>query len=128
MTRACVIAVAALWLLACGAGQSPAQAVSSAYAGTNVAGVLDRGPVPTCPTDEPCDPPLGITTLIFNAGGGGQFRVPVGGDGHFAVHLDPGRYSIAAAPPPFQGRIDPSTVDVPASGTVFLRLHIARPS
>jgi hypothetical protein len=125
MTRACVIAGAVLLIAACGQSQPSGQAASSA---TNVTGVLDRGPVPTCPTDEPCDPPLGIATLIFSAGGGAQVRVPVGGDGRFATHLDPGQYSIGAAPPPFQGRVEPSTVEVPENGPVFLRLHIARPS
>lgn len=125
MARACVISAALLLAAACGQFQPSTQAASS---GVNVTGVLDRGPVPTCPSDEPCDPPISIATLIFSTGGGAQVRVPVGGDGHFAAHLDPGVYSISAAPPPFQGRVEPSSVEVPEDGTVFVRLHIARPS
>ena len=125
MTRACVIAGALLMLVACGEAQPATQTSGSPV---NLNGVLDRGPMPTCPTDEPCDPPVGIAILVFSTGSGEEFKVPVGGDGHFAAHLDPGRYSIGAAPPPFKGRVEPSTVDVPQSGTVFLRLHIARPS
>lgn len=118
--------VAALLLLAaCGESQPAAHAAGSAV---NVTGVLDRSPLPTCPTDEPCDPPAGIAMLIFSTPSGAQVRASVGGDGHFAAHLDPGRYSIQAAPPPFQGRVEPSSIDVPETGTVFLRLHIARPS
>jgi uridine phosphorylase len=108
---------------ACGALSShPAQTAQ----GINVTGTLDRGPVPTCPAGEPCDPPAVASMLIFSRPGSTDVSVRVGGDGSFALHLDPGDYIVAAAPPAFQGKIQPSNVRVPDSGTVALRLHIVR--
>jgi hypothetical protein len=50
-----------------------------------------------------------------------RFRVSVGGA--FSGRLDPGAYSISAAPPP-NGRLDPNEVRVPSSGTVNLHLVV----
>jgi hypothetical protein len=52
-----------------------------------------------------------------------RFRVGAGGANAFAGHLDPGAYSISAAPPP-NGTLDPNQVRVPTSGTVNLHLVV----
>jgi len=64
--------------------------------------------------------------LIFSRQGGSEVSVRVAGDGSFALHLDPGEYAIAAAPPAFQGIVEPADVRVPESGAIYLKLHIAR--
>jgi len=127
MARAGVIAgVVSVLLAACG-GQPVAHPSGSTSTGSaNVTGVLDRVPVPTCPADEPCDPPGRVTMLIFSRPGAADVTVFVAGDGSFAVNLEPGRYAIAAAPPVFGGRVEPSSVQVPTKASVFLRLRIAR--
>ena len=112
--------------LACGAAPSTQPAASSQVA--NVTGVLDRGPSPTCPADEPCDPPLRATVLIFSGAGGAGARAALADDGSFAVRLDPGDYFITAAPPAFQGKVEPASVHVPNTGVVYLRLRIVRSS
>ncbi len=92
----------------------------------NVTGTIDRGPMPTCPTDEPCDPQMVAALLVFSRPGNPDVRVRVRADGSFALHLDPGVYTIASAPPVFQGELEPSSVQIPKTGTVTLRFHIAR--
>jgi hypothetical protein len=126
MARSRLIGTLVLVVLgtACGAASSAQPAATSQVA--NVTGVLDRGPTPTCPADEPCDPPALATMLVFSEAGGGDARVNVAGDGSFAVHLDAGDYSITTAPPAFQGKVEPSNVRVPDTGTVYLRLRIVR--
>ena len=126
MARAGVIAgVVSVLLAACG-GQPVAHPSRSTSTGSaNVTGVLDRGPVPTCPADEPCDPPA-RAMLIFSRPDASDVTVFVAGDGSFAVHLEPGQYAIAAAPRGFGARVEPSSVQVPAEGSVFLRLRFAR--
>ena len=127
MARVSVIAGVVLVLLAACGGVPVAQpSGATSTGGANVTGVLDRGPVATCPADEPCDPPPRATMLIFSRPGVADVRVFVAGDGSFAVHLEPGEYAIAAAPPAFGGRVEPSSVTVPGDGSVFLRLRIAR--
>jgi hypothetical protein len=125
-----VVAVFALCLMAgpaCGA-VSPATAPAATGQPTvNVTGVLVRGPMPTCPSDEPCDPPVMTMFLAFSRPGQPDVRVRVDASGAFALHLDPGAYSISAAPPPFNGRLEPSQVRVPEAGTVRLQLSIVRP-
>jgi hypothetical protein len=127
MARARIGAVVVVVLLAACGGQPVAQPSGSTSTGSaNVTGVLDRGPVPTCPAGEPCDPPLRATMLIFSRPGATDVMVFVSGDGSFAVHLNAGMYAIAAAPPAFGGKVEPPSVQVPAAGSVFLRLRIAR--
>jgi hypothetical protein len=127
MARARIIAGVVLVLLAACGGQPVAQPSGSTSTGSaNVTGVLDSEPVPTCPAGEPCDPPMRATMLIFSRPGAADVTAFVSGDGSFAVHLVPGQYAIAAAPPAFGGKVEPSTVQVPAQGSVFLRLRIAR--
>ena len=87
-------------------------------------GQLDRGTAPTCPAGEPCDPPITAYMLVFTRPGHADVAVRVGPDGSFATHLDPGEYSIAAQPPPFNSRLEPSSVRVPGTGAVDLRLQI----
>ena len=98
---------------------------SAAGAAANVSGKLDRAAAsPTCPADEPCDPHIVAYRLVFSAQGRPDVAVRVNGDGTFALHLDPGVYTIAAEPPSFQGRLDPSEVRVPKDGSaVYLQLH-----
>jgi hypothetical protein len=115
-----------LALTACGGAPAPAPGSSSGSPAINVTGTLDRGPVPTCPTDEPCDPPLVASRLAFSRTGSPDVIVRVAGDGSFATHLDPGAYTIAAQPPPFSGQLEPSSVRVPDSGSVELRLRVVR--
>jgi len=127
MPAARVITWVVLVLLAACGGQPVAQPRGSASTGSvNVTGVLDRGPAPTCPADEPCDPLPRATMLVFSRPGAADVTVSVAGDGSFAAHLEPGQYAIAAAPPAFGGRVEPSSFQVPAAGNVFLRLRIAR--
>jgi hypothetical protein len=122
MSRAPVAAaLASLALCACGSNPVP-----SAGQDINVSGTIDRSPIATCPSDEPCDPPPVATMLVFSRPGSPDVRVRVAPDGSFALHLDPGDYSIAAAPPVFQGELEPSNVRVPASGVVVLRLRVMR--
>ena len=109
-------------------GSAPSSQPTTTVTNVNVMGTLDRGPYPTCPADEPCDPPARWTMLIFSRPGSTDVRVAVADDGSFAVHLDAGQYAIAAAPPAFGGRVEPSSVQVPAEGSVFLHLRIARSS
>ena len=93
-------------------------------AGVNVTGKLDRaGSSPTCPAGEPCDPHIVAYRLVFSSQGQTDVAVRVGGDGSFALHLDPGVYAIAAEPPSFQAHIEPSEVTVPKQGTVYLHLQ-----
>jgi hypothetical protein len=131
MIRAWLAAlVLAVFITACGHTTEPASSTSatpsSSAAGMNVSGVVDRsGQAAACPTDEPCDPPLTAVYLVFSRQGNPDVRVPVAGDGKFAVRLDPGAYKIAAAPPPMRGKLTPNSVRVPQEGTVSLRLVIA---
>jgi hypothetical protein len=125
-----VVAVFALCLMAgpaCGAVSPATAPAATAQPALNVTGMLVRGPMPTCPSDEPCDPPINISMLVFSRSGQPDVTVRVGADGAFAVHLDAGSYSITAAPPPFNGRLEPSQVRVPATGVVQLQLSIVRP-
>lgn len=91
----------------------------------NVRGTIDRGPAPSCPPGEPCDPPIVAMFVVFSQPGKAdvRFRVGAGGANAFAGHLDPGAYSISAAPPP-NGTLDPNQVRVPTSGTVNLHLVV----
>lgn len=123
------LALVALCCGACGSAPAaqPAQTAGNVGQGINVTGTLDRGPAaPTCPAGEPCDPPAVATMLVFSRPGSADVSVHVAGDGSFALHLDPGEYSIAIAPPAFQGKVEPSTVRVPDVGEVLLRLRIVR--
>src|SRR5258708_31578764 len=126
MARARVIGGVVLVVRAACGGQPVAQPSGlPRTTNANVTGVLDRGPVPTCPAGEPCDPPMRATMVIFSRPGAAEVAVFVAGDGSFAVHLDAGQYAIVAAPPAFGGKVEPSSVQVPAAGSVFLRLRIA---
>jgi len=62
--------------------------------------------------------------LVFTDPSGRQVSARVGGDGSFALHLDTGDYTIAAAPPAFGAELDPSSVRVPKDISVItLHLH-----
>jgi hypothetical protein len=61
--------------------------------------------------------------VVFSQPGKADARFRVGAGGAFAGHLDPGAYSISAAPPP-NGTLDPSQVRVPATGTVNVHLVV----
>jgi hypothetical protein len=110
---------------ACGSlpAVGPAASPSPAHVLTNVSGTIERGPAQTCPSGEPCDPNIVAYRLAFSAPGRPDVTVRVDGDGTFALHLDPGMYSIAAEPPSMQGRLEPSEVKVPKVGTVYLQLR-----
>jgi hypothetical protein len=123
-----VIAVGLL-MAACGGASSsdqPQLPTATNASEVNVSGTIDRGPMPTCPAGEPCDPSMVAAMLVFSSAGGPEVTTRVGGDGSFALHLDPGDYSIAAAPPAFGGELVPSRVLVPKTGVVTLHIHIAR--
>ena len=119
MSRASLVIVIAAGLIACGQAIAPANTNA-----INVSGVLDRGPVARCPTGEPCDPPATATYLVFSRAGHLDIRVFVAPGGTFALHLDPGGYSIAAAPPPLSGKLTPDRIKVPAQGDITLVLSI----
>ena len=90
----------------------------------NVSGMLVRGPVATCPPGEACDPQMTGAMLIFSRSGTADVSVFVSGDGTFALHLEPGAYTVRAAPPPLKGRLQPASVRVPATGSLQLHLEI----
>ena len=118
-----VACIVLLFAPACGvvAPQSPTATEQAA----NVSGVVDQAPPPpTCPADEPCDPQVRVSFVIFTASGGSHRRIDLRADGSFAVQLEPGTYSISASPP-FENRVRPSSVIVPRTGSVFLRLRIS---
>jgi hypothetical protein len=100
------------------AGLTPASSM-------NLTGTVDRSQTVVCPSGEPCDPPLTAVFLVFSRAGYPDVRVKVNPDGTFATHLDPGPYTISAAPPPMRGKLMPDTVRVPAEGTITLHLTIA---
>ena len=56
--------------------------------------------------------------LVFRQPGKADVRTSVDSSGAFALYLEPGAYSISAAPPPMGGLVEPSQVRVPATGTV----------
>jgi hypothetical protein len=127
--RAARVAPALVLLVLCACGSSPLGRPAQTAPGgpaLNVTGTIDRGPIATCPADEPCDPPAVASSLLFTRSGGQSVAVRVAPDGSFALHLDPGEYAIAAAPPVFQGGVEPSSVRVPDVGTVVLRLRVVR--
>lgn len=131
--RALVSAVIALGLLACGSvptgspGSSPTGSTPPGDAALNVRGTIDRGATPSCPAGEPCDPPIVAMFLVFSQTGKPDVRLRVGASVTFTVHLDPGTYSISAAPA-LNGRIEPNQVRVPSSGTVDLHLVVRPPA
>jgi hypothetical protein len=121
---AAVFAVA-LWLvMACGASSGSTPSPTTGPAALNVSGRLDRGPQPTCPPGEACDPPAVGTILVFSSPGRPDVTVRVGADGVFTLHLIPGAYTIRAGPPPMRGQLEPAQVRVPTTGTVTLLLQI----
>ncbi len=122
--RAAVAALSLAFAAAC--GTAPALAPSSGGPAQNVTGTIDRGLSPTCPADEPCDAPPVARLLVFSAPGRQEVTTRVRPDGSFALHLDPGDYSIAAAPPAFQGKVQPSSIRVPEAGSVTVHLHIVK--
>jgi hypothetical protein len=128
--RITTLVALAMLVASCACGSSPlgrpAATAPSAGEDINVSGTLDRGPIATCPAGEPCDPPAVASAIVFTPGGGPSVTVRVAPDGSFALHLDPGKYSIEAAPPVFQGAVEPSSVLVPQTGSLVLRLRIVR--
>jgi hypothetical protein len=63
--------------------------------------------------------------VVFSQPGKQDVRTSVSGTGEFALHLDPGAYTITAAPSPATGRLQPSNVRVPSTGTIELHLVIS---
>jgi hypothetical protein len=92
----------------------------------NVLGTLERGTVQNCLPGDPCDPALVGAFLVFSQPGKPDVRTGVSGSGQFSLHLDPGAYTISAAPSPTGGRLQPSDVRVPGIGTVELHLVVVR--
>lgn len=130
MVRALVAAFALGGLFAgaaCGAITPAAAPSRTGQASINVTGSLARGPAQTCPSDEPCDPLPSASMLIFSRAGHPDVTARLDASGSFALHLDPGGYSISAAPPAFGGRVEPRQVRVPETGVVRLQLAIVRP-
>ena len=130
--RGTVFAVLALCLAtvaACGSltpgpsASSPTGSNPTGDAALNVRGSLDRGSTLPCPAGEPCDPPIIAMFLVFSQPDKPEVRVRVGSSGAFAAHLDPGNYSISAAPA-LNGRLEPGQVRVPTSGIVELHLVV----
>ncbi|HSS60908.1 MAG TPA: hypothetical protein VLK30_05570 [Candidatus Limnocylindrales bacterium] len=125
MARLCLVGmVVAVGLLTAACGVAEQAQPGAVTPDMNVTGTVDRGTMPTCPAGEPCDPQMVAAMLVFSRPGSPDVQVPVRGDGSFAVHLEPGLYSITPAPPAFHGELQPSTVRVPATGAVTLSLHI----
>ena len=128
MIRALVAAVAVGSLAtACGAAAPAAAPTGTGPVSINVTGTLARGPAQTCPSDEPCDPLPSASLLIFSRPGLPDVSARLDASGAFGLHLDPGSYSISAAPPAFGGQVEPSLVKVPETGAVRLQLLIVHP-
>jgi hypothetical protein len=117
--------------LACGAvppgPAGPAAASPTGEAALNVRGALDRGAASyPCPPGDPCDPPIQAMFVVFSQPGKPDIRTQLDPGGAFALHLDPGSYSVSAAPS-INGRVQPSQVRVPSAGTLQLQLQVVRP-
>jgi hypothetical protein len=124
-----VVALGLTTVAACGSvAPGPAAASPTGAAALNVRGIIDRGSALPCPPGEPCDPPIAAMFLDFAQPGKPAVRTRIDASGAFAVHLEPGSYSISAAPPPMNGRLQPSEVRVPKTGTLELNLVIVRPT
>jgi hypothetical protein len=108
-------------------GATTPPAVATASSAMNVRGTIDRGTPRPCPPGEACDAPLTAVFVDFSQPGKSDVRAPVDGSGAFAVHLEPGRYAISAAPPPLNGELKPSELVVPKTGSVMLNLVITYP-
>ena len=129
-----VVALALTVCFACGSvrlapalsspSDEPVLASPAVGATLNVYGTLDRGTAQMCPSGDPCDPVMVGSFVVFSQAGKQDVRTTVSASGEFALHLDPGSYTISAAPLPINGRLQPSTVRVPAAGKVALRLVI----
>lgn len=62
--------------------------------------------------------------VVFSRPDKADVQARIDASGAFAVHLDPGAYSISLAPPSFSGRLDPNQVLVPKTGTLLLHLVV----
>ena len=115
--------------MACGSvppgpsASSPTGSNPTGDSALNVRGTVDRGSTPPCPPGEPCDPPIVAMFLVFSQPDKPDVRVRVATNGAFAGHLDPGNYSIGAAPA-LNGKLEPGQVRVPTSGIVELHLVV----
>lgn len=133
MTRGSVVMFALLLVsgIACGAvpprPAGPAAASPTGEAALNVRGVLDRGGSYPCPPGDPCDPPVQAMFVVFTQPGKPDVRTHLDASGAFALHLDPGSYSVTAAPPSFSGSVQPGQVRVPSTGTLQLQLRVVPP-
>ena len=65
--------------------------------------------------------------VVFSQPGKPDVRTQLDASGAFALHLDPGSYSITTAPPSFNGAIQPSQVRVSGTGILQLHLQVVRP-
>lgn len=65
--------------------------------------------------------------VVFSQPGKPDVRTQLDAGGAFALHLDPGSYSITTAPPSFNGAVQPSQVRVPGTGILQLHLQVVRP-
>jgi hypothetical protein len=129
LVRVGLLSLGVVASLACGSvAEGPAaitpSSPSTASSLLNVRGSIDRGTPRPCPTGEVCDAPLTAVFVDFSQPGKPDVRTPVDGSGAFAVHLEPGLYSISAAPPPMNGKLKPSELVVPKTGSVALSLVI----
>jgi len=126
-----LVALVLVSAVACGAvapgTTNPAAASPAGDAAMNVRGTLDRGASFPCPPGDPCDPPLQAMFVVFSQPGKPDVRSQLDASGAFGLHLDPGSYSVAAAPPQLNGSVEPSQVRVPSAGTVQLQLKVVRP-
>jgi hypothetical protein len=122
-----VVALALSISVACGSVPSaPAASSPAGEPAVNLLGTLDRGTAQSCPPGDPCDPAVVGAFLVFSQPGKPDIRTSVSGSGEFALHLDPGSYTISAAPSPMRGRLQPGDVRVPSTGAVDLHLVVVR--
>ena len=132
MTHGSIVVFAILLVAATACGSvpagptGPAAASPTGEAALNVRGVLDRGASFPCPPGDPCDPPLQAMFVVFSQPGKPDVRTRLDANGAFALHLDPGSYSVTAAPPSQAGGVQPSRVRVPSSGTLQLQLRVVQ--
>ena len=100
-------------------------AVSSSIAGAaNVTGVVSKGPVtPVCREGTRCDAPAAGFVLVFTRPGL-EVRTTTQRDGHFALGLRPGVYTVRSARRLGLGTLRPATVKVAAGRPTVLRLFL----
>ena len=111
------------FIAACALAPASQAALAPNVRGTVVG--IGGGAAPICPAGEPCDPPQTSAVLLFSRPSRPTVSVRVAG-GSFALHLAPGGYAIRVSPSQQGDTLKPSSVRVPRTGVVHLRLVVTQ--